>query len=231
MNRLASWMKHIRFRQILTAFLAGVLLLAGTACSALQAKTASDVRSDVPSAVKGQPAGQVREDLPKSAVDSSVQGGINVYPDTDPRKNTSRTESKTQKLIENAERQVIDESGDVVGNTKRILDKKGENLKDLGENAQEDAAALGKRTGRATEELSDKAQSNLESATEGLQKLGNQTQRAAENTAQSAKSGLNQATKSTQRAAEDAAQSVKAGTNQATRSTQRALEDTADTIR
>ena len=230
MNKLASWLKQIRLKQVLTTVLVGVLLIASTACGRLQAKTASDVRTDIPSVTQGQPAGRVREDLPENAVDSRTQGGINVYPDTDPRKNTSRTNSKAQELVDNAERQVIDESGNVVGNTKRILEKKGENLKDFGENAVEDVTGLGKQTRRTTEELSNKAQSNVEAASEGLQKTSKQTQRAAEDAAGSAKSGLNQATRSTQRAAEDTAQSVKSGTNQATRSTQRALEDTANAV-
>ena len=59
--------------------------------------------------VKGRPASEVRKDLPKTAKDSPVQGGINIYPDTAPGKDTSRAESKAKSLVDNAEREVIDE--------------------------------------------------------------------------------------------------------------------------
>ena len=212
--KITSWLKRIGVRQLLTAFLAGILLFVGTACSALQAKTASDIR----------------EDLPKSAIDSPAEGGINVYPDTDPRQGTSRANTKAKALIDNAERQVIDESGNVVGNTKRILEKKGENLKDFGENAREDAAKIPQQTRGVTRDLSNKARSNVDEAVEAGKEVGRKTQRAAEDTSQNLKSGLNQAANRTQRAAENTSQNVQSGVNRATNSTQRALDDAADTI-
>ena len=190
--KITSWLKRIGVRQILTAFLAGILLFVGTACSALQAKTASEVR----------------EDLPKSAIDSPAVGGINVYPDTDPREGTSRANTKAKALIDNAERQVIDESGNVVGNTKRILEKKGENLKDFGENAREDAAKIPQQTRNVTRDLSNKAQSNVDEAVEAGKEVGRKTQRAAENTSRNVQSGVNRATNSTQRAVNNAADTI-----------------------
>ena len=190
--KITSWLKRIEVRQILTAFLAGILLFVGTACSALQAKTASEVR----------------EDLPKSAIDSPAEGGINVYPDTDPREGTSRANTKAKALIDNAERQVIDESGNVVGNTKRILEKKGENLKDFGENAREDAAKIPQQTRNVTRDLSNKAQSNVDEAVKAGKEVGRKTQRAAENTSRNVQSGVNRATNSTQRAVNNAADTI-----------------------
>ena len=190
--KITSWLKRVGVRQILTAFLAGIFLFVGTACSALQAKTASEIR----------------DDLPKSAIDSPAEGGINVYPDTDPRKNTSRTSTKAKALIDNAERQVIDESGNVVDNTKRILDKKGENLRDFGDNAREDAAKLPQQTRSVTRDLSNKAQSNVDEAVEAGKSVGRKTQRAAENTSQNLKSGINRASNSTKRALDNAADTI-----------------------
>ncbi|MGF1478985.1 MAG: DUF6658 family protein [Cyanophyceae cyanobacterium] len=212
--KLISWFKRFRLRQILTVFLASALLFVSTACSAVNATKASDVR----------------EDLPPSATDSTAKGGINVYPDTDPRKDTSRADTKAKALIDNAESQVIDESGDVVGNTKRILEKKGENLKEVGQNAKEDASKIPSATRNTAQELSNKAQSNVDEAVDATQEVGRKAQRAAENASGSAKSGVNQAVKSTQRAVQDASDAVQSGANQATKSTQRALEDTADTL-
>ena len=191
--KITTWLKRIGVRQLLTAFLAGILLFMGTACSALQAKTASEVR----------------EDLPKSAIDSPAVGGINVYPDTDPRKETNRISPKAKSLIDSAERRV---------NTKSI-----DNVRDLGENVREGAAEIPQKTRSATRDLSNEA-------VEAGKEVGRKTQRAAEDTSQNLKSGLNQAANQTQRAAENTSRNVQSGVNRATNSTQRALNDAADTI-
>ena len=176
--KITSWLKRIGVRQILTAFLAGILLFVGTACSALQAKTASEVR----------------EDLPKSAIDSPAVGGINVYPDTDPREETNRISPKAKSLIDSAERRV---------NTKSV-----DNLRDLGDNVREGAAEIPQKTRSATRDLSNKAQRNVDEAVEAGKEVGRKTQRAAEDTSRNVQSGVNRATNSTQRAVDNAADTI-----------------------
>ena len=104
---------------------------------------------------------------------------------------------------------LLTKSGSVVGNTQRILEKKGENLKEFGQNAKEDAAAIPARSQNTAEGLSAKTKNNLDEVAEGANRLSKQTQRAAE----------------------DASDTVKSGTKEVTKSTQRAIEDTADSVR
>jgi hypothetical protein len=65
---------------------------------------------------------------------------MNEFSDVDPRtKQAGAAADKAAALKENAERNVIDQTSNVGENTRRILDKKGENAEDLGKNLRQSA--------------------------------------------------------------------------------------------
>jgi len=65
---------------------------------------------------------------------------MNEFSDVDPRaKKPERLRQTRQASQENAERNVIDQTSNVGENTKRILDKKGENAEDFGKNLSKSA--------------------------------------------------------------------------------------------
>jgi len=192
MNKIVSWLKSIRLGKVITVFLSAIILFVSTACGGnnVLAKTAD----------------QVREEVPSGAVTSPYKGGMNDYSDVDPRTDTSRTQAKTKALIDNAERNVIDQTSDVGENTKRILDKKGENAQEYGQNAKRDAKSA-----------VDKAQNKAEEFSEG-------TKRGTENlkgNTQNALSGAKQA-------ADDAPDAVKSKVRSDIKNTKQTLEGASD---
>ncbi|NJL84048.1 MAG: hypothetical protein HC890_16010 [Chloroflexaceae bacterium] len=148
---LTQTLKRFRWVRSLAVLLAGILVFVSSACSGAQARTTSSpTLSPAPTVAPkelgpktapetriGTPASKVRSDLPETAVDNPVEGGINVYSDTDPRARNANVGTKTRQLIENAEENYIEQGGSLGGNTQRTVEKKGENLRDLGRNLRE----------------------------------------------------------------------------------------------
>lgn len=183
MNKLFTWLKKIRLAQVLTVFLAGVLLIVSTACNG-----AANARSD---------ANTLREEVPGSAVTNQREGGMNNYSDIDPRMDASKVGAKSKALIDKTERNVIDQTDDLGTNTKRILDKKGENLEQFGQNAKEDAAGFG-----------DKAQNVVDSAAGRAKEASRKTQQAAEQAVDTAKTKADRAASNTKGALDKAADAI-----------------------
>ncbi len=178
MNKVTNWFKNLRIGKVITVFLSAMILFVTTACGGggVMAKTADVVRPEVPG----------------GAVTSKHQGGMNDFSDVDPRKDTSEAAAKAKGLIDNAESNVIDQTGSVGGNTKRILDKKGENARDFGRNLD-----------RSTDRAQDKAQGTIEDFAEGTKKgtqnikenTGNAVEGAKQAAPDSVNNGLNAAKK------------------------------------
>ncbi|HEY9692698.1 MAG TPA: DUF6658 family protein [Oculatellaceae cyanobacterium] len=154
MNKITNWFKNLRIGKVITVFLSAIILFVSTACGStgVMAKTADQVRPEVPS----------------ESQTSRYKGGMNDFSDVDPRKDTSEAAAKTKGLIDNAESNVIDQSGSVGGNTKRILEKKAENARDFNKNID-----------RSTDKAKDKAQGTVEDFAQGTKKG---TQNIKENT-------------------------------------------------
>lgn len=222
MNKIVSFFQRIQ--KIVAVFLVSSLLMLTTACNGSASaiapdasaggRTPDDVLRGRPSSVlEGKSSDQIRPDMPSGRVNSSYEGGgMNKYPDTDPRRNAAPAGAKAQNLIENAERQVIDQTGDVGENTKRILDKKGENVKDYAGNAKKDLQSAGAKAKSSATEFT-------EGAKQGAENLKENVEDAGENVAKGAK-----------RTAEDTTDTVKYNTREATKSTQRALEDAKNAL-
>ena len=252
MNKLIAAIKKIRPRQILTTFLAGILLFVSTSCSLVQAKNpepgvVTGRRQEVPSggvAVPGQknpryevPGGTAT--TPDKDVTNTFQGGptMNEFSDVDPRAEglEKAATQKAQALKENAERNVIDQTSNVGENTKRILDKKGENAEDFGKNLKSNAEGaadkaqgtvenLVKGTKRGTENIKD----NTLDATKGV----NRSVSEAADTVKDSTKGLTQdLSKSAKGAVDDASGYTQSKAYQAIDRTQRGFNKAADTAK
>lgn len=182
MKRLISAIKKIRLSQVLAVFLAGVLMLSTAACSgSAQARDNVGGQSrDSNSSAQGIPGHRQQ----------NYKGGMNGYSDVDARYNKgvqAKSAAQAKGLVDNAERNVIDQTDDVGTNTKRILDKKGENLDQFGSNLKQDTRSLDNKAGRTTSNLSD-------SAERGSRNLAGNTKRAADEVTQNTQHVLEKAT-------------------------------------
>lgn len=249
MNRIIAAIKKIRLGQVVMTCLAGILLFVSTACSgAVQAKGPDGVvtgkRQQVPAgelAVPGKkenprpevPGGTATS--PDSDVINRFQGGptMNEFSDVDPRASdlAKSAASKAEALRENAERNVIDQTSNVGENTRRILDKKGENVEQAGTNlkrsfesatekAQGTAEDLAKGTKRGTENIKD----NTADATKGVTRNASQA-------AEDVKDNTRDLTKSAKQATNEASGFFKSKANQAADTTQRNLNQAADAVK
>ncbi len=188
MKQMINWLKNISLRQILTGIMAGLLLFVGTACS------------DTPS-VMAKTADQVREEMPSKYVNSTSEGGMNEYPDTDPRQQaTNRAEAQAKALKDSAEGRLKDDSRtypdkDLGG----ILEEIPEQAAKIGDRAENAANELGKQakagadlareTGEtALENTRDTLNKGAKTAAREADKLGDKAQNTAENAADAAKS-------------------------------------------
>jgi hypothetical protein len=213
MNRVISWVKSIRLGKIITVFLSAILLFVSSACNS--------------SGVLAKTADQVREEVPGGAATSTYKGGMNDYSDVDPRKDTSGAQAKAKALVDNAERQVIDESDDVGTNTKRILGKKGENARDFGENVKEDAADLANKAGSSARDFIEGTKQGTENIKENTQNAGEGTKRSAEKVKENTKEAGRNFSEGTKRAADKLSDNSNAGRDLA-EGTQRAAKNVAE---
>lgn len=164
MNRVITWVKSIRFDRILTAFLASVLLLVSTACnsSKVLAKTADDVRKEVPGA----------------AVTNTYKGGMNDYSDVDPRRDTSAANANAKTLIKNAQRNLdqksVDSSEQYAENY-RSGTPLGERVRRIGEDVSES-------TGEVTQGAAKGVQKGIQNIKENAQQAPGYVKSAAQKT-------------------------------------------------
>lgn len=224
MSKIASWVKKIKLSQIVMTFLAGVLLLVSTACNSgsVQATTpGSGTRQEVPSGSqvdgKIKPGENPRPEVPEEATTNRFEKGtMNEFSDLDPRaKNVDNISNKAEALKQNAERNVIDQTGNVGENTKRILDKKGENAEEFNRNVQ-----------RNTESAKDKLQGTAEDLKRGTQKG---TENIKDN-AYDATKGVNRAAEDVKQSTKNAAGNIKQGIKDNTPDTRELKRDTKQAI-
>jgi hypothetical protein len=194
MNRLTAFVKKVRLGQIITVFLAGILVLVSTACSR------TDVIADK-TAGKTPTADRIREEVPSRAVTSEYKGGMNDYSDVDPRdKKVTTAEAKAQLLKEQAQHRIDYKSSNNVGeNLRRVGDEGPDKLKQIGNKVNEDARAA-KRNAEEFGENTQKGLANIkENTREGM--------KGAKEIAKDATQGIRET-------ADDAAGSVKSNLSQ-----------------
>lgn len=181
MNRLTVFLKKIRLVQILTVFLAGILVFVSTACN----------RADVMAA---KTADQIREEVPSTAATSQYKGGQNQYSDLDPRNpNITSVEAKAQLLKEQAQHRIDTKSSNNVGeNVRRVADDAPDKLNQIGEKVKEDVRAAG----RNTEELGDNAKQGFANLKDNTSEGAKGAKEIAKEAAQGAKERVAEGTES-----------------------------------
>lgn len=192
MSKVIAWVKNIRPIKILTVFCVGMLLIVTQACGSVTA---------------GEPKAGANSELsvPKGdKVLNPYEGGMNNFSDTDPRSKEAKTEvkAKAEALKQNAEQNVIDQTGDVGENTRRILDKKGENAADFGKNLQQNAEGTKDKTDDSTDNFAKGVQ-------RGIENIKDNTKNAVDDLTKGAKGATDDAKTNVQRTAQDATDAVK----------------------
>lgn len=219
MKKIISFFTGLRFRQIMGAFLAGVLLLVTTACN--NARPTVGSTPDQSQAMNksgsrvGAAAEKTRPEVPGGAVTNEYQGGMNEFSDVDPRRDTSRAETKAKGLKDTVERNISNKSVD-------SLDQYAENYREgtsLGARVKNIAEDVAGSTGEVTKDVAKgtaKGAENVKANTqEAGQKVANQADRAttqADNLSKTAKRNAKDAaddlSKTAKRSVEDAADAV-----------------------
>ncbi|MEG3840506.1 DUF6658 family protein [Microcoleus sp. herbarium14] len=176
MNRLTAFLKKIRAVQILTVFLAGILVLVSTACSRPDVTAGkTDVMPAKTDVMSAKTADKIREEVPSGAVTSEFKGGMNDYSDVDPRnQKVTTTEAKAQLLKEQAQHRIdTKSSSNVVENVKRVaddvpdkLDQVGEKLNENARTAQRKADDFGDKTKKGLANLKENTREGLKGAKE-----------------------------------------------------------------
>lgn len=206
MNKLMTWLKNVRLDRILTAFLVGLLLFVSTACSkGVQAKTAD----------------QIREEVPSSAVTNRYKGGMNDYSDVDPRKNTTEANTKAKALIDNAKKNTTEKIAD---SPQQI----GERLKGAAENTGEYVDNLKERVGNSVDDVKENVSKGTQKNLRQTKNLTNDVKGKAIQTKENTKDAAKDAAKSVKRAADDVSTTGEYKVNKGINTAQRALDDAAD---
>ncbi|WP_373536760.1 DUF6658 family protein [Microcoleus sp.] len=233
MNRLTAFLKKIRAVQILTVFMAGILVLVSTACS----------RPDV---MAGKTSDQIREEVPSEAVTSVYKGGQNQYSDDDPRNTTvTAAEAKAQLLKDEAQRRIDTKSSSDVGeNVRRVkedasdkLDEIGDKVNENARNAQRKADDFGDKTKQGFSNLKENTRDGLKGAkdivkeaTDGAKERAAEGTESLKNNVGQGKENVKDAARNVRYSAEDASDKVRAKVDRDIDRTQRAAERAADAI-
>lgn len=236
MKRLIASLKSIRLRQLLTVFLIGLVLVVNTACNRATAKGPGTTAYEGTS-LKGLP-GKVEPQITKdSRIKTKPQTGMNGSPDVDPRLNTTEAERKAQGLIENAERNVIDETADVGETSRRILGKKNENLDQFNQNVKQNTQAAGDTARQATDEakntlgrFGDNVKSAAEKVTGNTENAVKEAQRNVDATANRASTKASDTARDVRQASRDTADRAQYKANEAAEDAQGASGNILDRV-
>lgn len=179
MKKVIAWAKNIRLRQILMTFLAGVLLFVSTACNIVQAQSPKPGTPGGQGQAENYPRKNPRPEVPggtatdpRPEVVNKFQGGMNDFNDRDPRAEEAAADIKAQAdaVKASAQRNVIDETSDVGTNTKRILEKKGQNAEELGRNLNRSGDSSTNKTQNSSEDFGEGTKRGLQNIKENVQK-------------------------------------------------------------
>lgn len=199
MNKFVSVIKSIRLGQVLTAFLAGVLLFVSTAC-------AGNAQAKAPQGeMRGAGSNPVGQNQP-------YEGGMNNFSDTAPGQAAKGTAAKTKALVDRAERDI---------NTKgaNSVDKYVDNFRS--------GAPLGERVEKLTDSVKGAVKNTLEDAKELGDRASNaseNTLKGAKNAAGNIKDNTEYAAKDASRSAKSVAKDAAQATEDAVKSTNRRIQ-------
>jgi hypothetical protein len=211
MKRIMAWLKQIRIAQVLTVFMAGILLFVSTACSG---------------AVSAQSSDQLREEVPSQGVENNpYEGGMNDYSDVDPRRDIQEQQSKAQKLEETAQKNLKKavDSPEQYGENYQEGAPITERVKNLGEDISESAQ-------KAAEDVTQGAQKNAEKVKEGAQEATKNVSENVQSTAESAKASAKEASESAAKTAQKAKKSAKEAGESVAETAQKAIKKPTEAL-
>jgi len=206
-KKAIALLKNIRPLKVLTAFMAGMILFFTQACNSVAATTPSQTAPG--QTVPRQTIGEEQHARPNSEVYvpkgtnilSPNEGGMNNFSDVDPRRQGGEVKAKAEALKQNAEQNVIDETANIGETTRRILDKKGDNVEQIGKNLQQNA-----------QETADKAKSSAtdfaRGTSKGIENIKDNTSDAAKGAARNAQGAADDAKFNAQRTASKAGEAA-----------------------
>lgn len=221
MNRIISFFKSIPIVRIVSVFAASVLIFFTTACSGgeLQAKTLNSNNPNRPSP---------EQYVPKEAVTTPREGGMNQYSDVDPRANTAGAETKAKALLDNAERNLYQRTGNPAEAIKRAANDTPDSPQELGRNLKRGSENIGDKAKGSTEDFAQGTRRGMENIKANTRNaagdVSDSAMRAAENVKQNTRDAAGNVADKAQRAAENTSDFVKDKSHEAINNTQRALD-------
>lgn len=190
MKRLIKILKSFRLRQVLTVFLAGLMLMITTACNQDSGNVAQTKGREYTET--GKRAGSDTYD--DYDANQSLKGGMNGY--NDDRRYDSETAAKAQTLIDTAKRRKADDLGEF---TDDVLERSV-----LNEDVNE----------KATKAFTRKLENNKDKALEYVDEKSDKLKRNLEKLPGETKEVLDEAGNTAQNAVEDATKATKKTTKE-----------------
>lgn len=225
MNKVVIWLKSLRPLKMLAVFVAGMFLVFTQACTQATATKPEPTRTTPPHIVGPQSAEPNSEVyVPKGDKPlNTYEGGMNNFSDLDPRGQGADVKAKSEALKQNAEQNVIDQTSNLGENTRRILEKKGENAEDFGKNVQ-----------RSVEKTADKAQGTAEDfakgTKQGLENIQDNTKDAAKGAAKNVQGAAEGVKIDAQRKADNAGDAVERTVREAGDNANTSVRDTGNNL-
>lgn len=214
MKQLISFVQNIRIVRVFTVFFASVFLFFTTACSpssSLQAKTLD---------TKAYP----EQYVPENAVTNPREGGMNQFSDVDPRSETSGADSKANYLIENAERNLSNRTGNPAEAIKRVAKDAPDSPQEAGYSIQRKAENLGDKVKSSAEDFAKGTQRGVENIKDNTQDAASDVKSSAKQAASNVKENVQDAAYKAKRAADDVSSYAKDKSREAVRNTERTLD-------
>jgi uncharacterized protein YjbJ (UPF0337 family) len=191
MQRIVTWIKSIRLPQILTAFIAGVVLLVTQAC------TDSSVAENSPKASTSSSYIQRNDPTKASYTKNQPAGGMNNFTDVDARAKGQENEAnaKADALIENAGENLRNSSSNVARNVRRVLDDKEQ----VGDNIQQESEYIKDKSGNTAEDFAQGVKEGFGNVKDNLSTAPGYIKNTAQKTAGNPLEGIKNADKNAAR--------------------------------
>lgn len=226
MKNLVSFLRSKRFSQIIAGSFVVLFMLVTTACSQPNnpASNGKISKANVKADTKlMQPASPYRKDAdntPEGQITElyqsiqPVEGGMNNYSDVDPRLNTSKSDAKAKKIIQQAPHPEAKKFNGPLDAVKKELSDES-----IPERVQKLSDNVAQATKNRANDVSEETQKGLDNISESSKKLRNKTQSAAKTLSEN-----------TQKAAKSTGDSVKQTTDSIVSKAQRGVSEVQDFI-
>lgn len=171
MNNTIAFLKRLRLARIVVVFLAGIFLLVSTACSNTPSATASRPTSNF---ADRDSAYDIQEPL-QQHLDESYSLQNSPYPDSDKRENLSNAKAKSDRLINQAQKNVqkqVDNPKEAFENMQRTgpreLKKVGDKFNEISDSVGETVEDLKEGTERGSRNLKENIKSPADNVSKNL---------------------------------------------------------------